>query len=258
MPYRSVDLPKHRFPLVWEQPPEDWLIGQRRLWKTYKERDAKQFHIDYIEFYDYEVANPDDPQGLRCCNICELAFDSPAWMLLHFRTYDHQCRKAAFLGEPKPDDPLFCKICEFRGISKRKMEYHEKSFEHIRALAIREGKPVPTNEKYCKVCDLTFMTTRGLENHMTTTKHRNNVAKLDGETAFYCKVCEKHCVTKQSLQKHLLSSKHLLKAGGKVIETACIICDRKYRNRNQYLKHCRTPAHMKKCKVVPKTLVVWA
>ena len=256
MPYRMIDLPKNTFPLEWKQPPEAWLYRERPSWKEYKKRDPENFHTDYIMLYDMQYVHPNDPLGFRCCTKCNLGFASTRWRDLHFNSYEHQCRRAEILGLPKPEDPLLCKACEYRAFSLRKMESHNKSYEHHKALAIEEGRPIPTDEKYCKICDKRFQSKQRLKRHLETALHKNNLAKQKDETIFHCKDCDQHCATKQTFQKHLLSTKHLLKTGEKVIEIFCKICDNQYKNRKQYLKHCRTPGHKKRAALEQKIKII--
>jgi hypothetical protein len=258
MPYTAADLPKHRFPLEWSEPSLEWLNKHVKFWQSKRERwSAEQWNSEVVELFDFCVTNSDNPLGLRSCRICKLSFDSTTWMQMHFETYEHQCQRAEFMGEPKPADPLLCLICDFRAFSHRKMECHKKTYEHVKQVAISEGKPPPTDDRYCKVCDQHLCSVQACRTHFKSNKHRNNVAKLHNETIFVCASCNnQQFASKQSYEIHLKSDKHCIQVGTKTVVTNCTVCDRSYKNRRQYLKHCYTKSHKQKVAAALRVLIV--
>jgi hypothetical protein len=221
-----------------------WLNTHVKFWEARRERwSDEKWHTEVVELYDFFL-DPGNALGLRSCSVCQLGFDSPAWMRLHFESYSHQCKRAEIMGEPKPADPMYCKLCDFRAFSHRKMECHKKTYEHAKARALSEGKPVPTNDKYCKICDQHFCSAQVCSRHFRSEKHLNAVAKKNNTTIFKCIPCECEFSSKQSYKNHLKSNKHCIQnRTKKALATNCTICDRSYKNRRQYLKHCYTKSH---------------
>jgi uncharacterized C2H2 Zn-finger protein len=248
MPYTKKDLKDNQFPLKWEPPTTAWLDQSWSNWREGKTKNPVRW-LEEVKLYDYMQVNIESPQGLRCCDYCQLGFTSATWMLMHFNTYDHKVARAKAKGLPIPPDPLYCSVCEFRAMSHRRMESHLKTSWHLSLLAKKEGRPVPTDERYCVVCDRGFCSITACRNHMVTDTHLKVVAKKSAETFFRCEVCQNGFSTKQSLERHN-NSQHKTVVVKTQPQTSCSVCQKSYANRRQYLKHCRTPKHKAKIMVI--------
>ena len=251
---KIADLPEHTRPLIMKEPPEWWIRQNIRFWKekraTYsqqlwRERVVELFHM--LTATDYKEALP-----LRSCSVCQLEFNSVAYKMLHLGQYDHKKALAKKNGEPIPPDPLFCKHCNFRAISTKRMNGHNKEYQHVCKLAAAQNKPPPQNEKHCEVCNQTFSSVGAFRNHKNTVKHRQNLAKEEAKSIFTCGPCNKSFTTKQNLHQHYESRAHRVKVGDtqKTEKNKfCQICQKEYKTRRTYLKHCRQQ-HAPKIKTI--------
>ena len=274
MPYRTADLEKNTFPLVFETPTTKFLDKEWRTWREDRSTNPTRWE-ECLMLYDFNHVNPNNALAMRSCTTCNLGFTTEGYRMMHLKSYEHQVARAKKLGLTIPEDPLLCKLCNFRAYSDRKMESHKRTWEHEKNLAVANGITPPTNDRYCDVCNVELQTLQGYKKHLTGECHLRKIDKglynckicdrsfasrqalnthygskkhktLAGlcvvakKPNFECTACNTSYASKQSLQTHRNSNKHMRKHILVAVEHKCEVCEKTYKNRRQLLKHRRT------------------
>jgi hypothetical protein len=136
---------------------------------------------------------------------------------------------------------FFCKFCELEFSRSDNYKRHVLTSSH--KTKVKQTKVTPKVPYKCDKCKFESTKKSDYKDHLETKKHKINVGELNqNEKQFYqCLKCDYKTSRSNDLEKHKLTH------NDKKIK--CDICDKKYRNEEQYQIHLNSDLHNRNCRM---------
>ena len=86
----------------------------------------------------------------------------------------------------------------------------------------------------CEICNYSTYAPSLWSIHTNTKKHKDNVSGVE-KPPYNCECCNKTFLYPYSWNLHIQSARH--KRQGQLVNTICLLCDKKFKNSYEYKKH---------------------